>query len=116
LREEKINKSIWLPAILRGRLQSREDPSNSAGQAAKASGSHTERPQFLCAPQFYGAGLCSVKKEKNKSRKVGKAQRPPEVIPSGYNFFAALRPTYRRQALREEKIKICLPAILRDRH
>jgi hypothetical protein len=55
-------------------------------------------------------GLCAVKKEKNKSRKVGKAQGPPEVLPSGYNFFASLRlcekkkrnknpprPTYRRQ-------------------
>ncbi len=56
--------------------------------------------QFFCAPQFCGAGLCAlpaavglcaVKKDKNKSRKVGKAQGPPEVLPSGYNFFASLR-------------------------
>jgi hypothetical protein len=49
------------------------------------------RKAGLCAPQFYGAGLCAVKKEKNKSRKVGKPQRPPEVIPSGCNFFAPWR-------------------------
>ena len=38
------------------------------------------------------AGLCEKKKrKKNRARKVGKAQRPPEVIPSDYNFFASLR-------------------------
>jgi hypothetical protein len=45
-------------------------------EAAKASGSPTERLQFLCAPQFYGAGLCEKKKRKKN-------------LP---------RPTYRRQA------------------
>jgi hypothetical protein len=89
----KNKKRIWLPAILRGRLQSR--------QAAKASGRNTERPQFLCncLPQ---AGLCEKKKRKNKARKAAKAQRPPEEIPSDHNLFA---PASRSRAMREEKIK-----------
>ena len=57
---EKIEKRIGLPAILRGKQQSREGPSNSAGQAAKASGSHIGKSQ----------------EARNQSREVD------------YNFFA----------------------------
>jgi hypothetical protein len=46
------------------------------------------------AGQSRRGGLCEKKKEKNKARKVGKAQRPPEVKPSSPQFlcvYASLR-------------------------
>jgi hypothetical protein len=51
-------------------------------------------PVFLC-----GSASLREKKEKNKSRKVGKPPRPPAVIPSAPQFLCVSAP------LREEKEK-----------
>jgi hypothetical protein len=32
-----------------------------------------------------------LREKNNNARKAAKAQRPPEVLPSGYNFFAPWR-------------------------
>ena len=59
------------PAILRGRLQSREGSRTPAGQVAKASGSYTERTTISLR---LGAFARRKKEELAQSRKVGKAQ------------------------------------------
>jgi len=55
------------------------------------------------AGQSRRGGLCEKKKEKNKARKVGKAQRPPEVKPSSPQFLCVSAPAYRRQVFARQK-------------
>jgi hypothetical protein len=74
-------------------------------QAAKASGSHTERTIIslrLCV-------FARKKRKNNKARKVGKPPRPPAAKPSGPQFLCVHpprrtdRPAYRRQVFARRK-------------
>jgi hypothetical protein len=64
-----------------------------------------------------GGALRKEKRKNNKSRKVGKAQRPPEVKLSAPQFLCVSASAYRRQvfARLKNKKRISLPAILRGR-